>query len=175
MAEDLEQDLLPNGAEEAGKHGSTGRRADTQLLLNTHYIKDLSFENPNAPLVYAELQKGPEIDVNVDVQVRHLQDRLYEVLLTTRVKASVQDKIAFLVELDFGGLATVGKSVPQPETERLLLVEVPRFLFPFVRAVISDVTRDGGFPPLLINPIDFEELFRNRKAEASRQAQTETA
>jgi preprotein translocase subunit SecB len=175
MAEDLEQDLSPNGADEADKRASAGQQADTQLLLNTHYIKDLSFENPNAPLVYAELQKGPEINVNVDVQVRHLQDRLYEVLLTTRVKASVQDKVAFLVELDFGGLATVGTSVPEPEIERLLLVEVPRFLFPFSRAVISDVTRDGGFPPLLINPIDFEELFRNRKEEASRQAQPETA
>ncbi len=175
MADDLEQGHSPNGAGEVDKRGSAGQQADTQLLLNTHYIKDLSFENPNAPLIYAEVQKGPKLDVNIDVQVRNLKERLYEVLLATRVKASVQDKVAFLVELDFGGLATVGESVPKSEIEHLMLVEVPRFLLPFARAVISDVTRDGGFPPLLINPIDFEELYRRRKDRDERQAQTETA
>ena len=175
MADDLEQENSPNGADEADKRGSAGQQADTQLLLNTHYVKDLSFENPNAPLIYAEVQKGPELDVNIDVQVRNLKERLYEVLLATRVKASIQEKVAFLVELDFGGLATVGQDVPKNQIERLMLVEVPRFLFPFARAVISDVTRDGGFPPLLINPIDFEELYRSRKERGAQQVQAETA
>jgi preprotein translocase subunit SecB len=175
MADDLEEDHSPNGADEVDKRGSAGQQADTQLLLNTHYVKDLSFENPNAPLIYAEVQKGPELDVNIDVQVRNLKERLYEVLLAMRVKASIKEKVAFLVELDFGGLATVGQNVPKSEIERLMLVEVPRFLFPFARAVISDVTRDGGFPPLLINPIDFEELYRSRKDGRAQQVQTETA
>ncbi len=175
MAEELEQEPSPNGTDESDKGGSAPQQADARLLLNTHYVKDLSFENPNAPLIYAEVQKGPDLDVNIDVQVRHLQNRLYEVLLATRVKASVKDKVAFLVELDFGGLATVGQSIPKSEIERLMLVEVPRFLFPFARAVISDVTRDGGFPPLLINPIDFEELYRNRKQAAVQEVQSETA
>ena len=175
MAEDLEQGHSPNGADEEDTGESARQQADAQLLLNTHYVKDLSFENPNAPLIYAEVQKGPDLDVNIDVQVRHLQERLYEVMLATRVKASVQDKVAFLVELDFGGLATVGQSVPQSQIERLMLVEVPRFLFPFARAVISDVTRDGGFPPLLINPINFEELYRSRKERGAPEIQTEIA
>ena len=176
MADNLERDQSPNGADEDDDTGgSAGPQADTQLLLNTHYVRDLSFENPNAPLIYAEVQKGPDLDVNIDVQVRHLQERLYEVMLATRVKASVEDKVAFLVELDFGGLATVGQGVPKSEIERLMLVEVPRFLFPFARAVISDVTRDGGFPPLLINPINFEELYKSRKEKGAQQIQTETA
>ena len=175
MADDLEQENSPNGADEADKRGPAGQQADTQLLLNTHYVKDLSFENPNAPLIYSEVQKGPELDVNIDVQVRNLKERLYEVLLATRVKARIQEKVAFLVELDFGGLATVGQDVPKNQIERLMLVEVPRFLFPFARAVISDVTRDGGFPPLLINPIDFEELYRSRKERGAQQVQAETA
>ena len=122
-----------------------------------------------------DLQQGPDVDVNIDVQVRHLRDRLYEVVLTTRIKASLKDKVAFLVELDFGGLATVGQQVPQSEVEHLMLVEVPRFLFPFARSIIGNVTRDGGFPPLLINPIDFEELYRNRQQAVVSEAQAQPA
>jgi preprotein translocase subunit SecB len=173
MAEDLEQDQTPKGADGGKQSAPSGQPADAPLVLNTHYVKDLSFENPNAPLIFGEVQKGPELDVNIDVQVRHLQERLYEVLLAIRVKAGVGDKVAFLVELDFAGLATVGQSVPKTEVERLMLVEVPRYLFPFARAVISDATRDGGFPPLLINPINFEELYRKRKAGGTPEIETE--
>jgi preprotein translocase subunit SecB len=175
MAEELEQERSSNSGEEKDKATPAGQQVDSQLLLNTHYVKDLSFENPNAPLIYAEMQKGPDLDVNIDVQVRHLQERLYEVMLATRVKASIEDKVAFLVELDFAGLATVGQGLQSSDVERLLMVEVPRFLFPFARAVVSDATRDGGFPPLLINPINFEELYRKRKAEAAPQVETEIA
>jgi preprotein translocase subunit SecB len=175
MADDVDPGQSSNGAGDEEHAGPADRQGNARLLLNTQYIKDLSFENPNAPLVYADVQKGPDVDVNIDVQVRHLQDRLYEVVLTIRVKASLKDKVAFLVELDFGGLATVGQQVPPSETEHLMLVEVPRFLFPFARAIIGNVTRDGGFPPLLINPIDFEELYRNRQQTAAAQEQTETA
>ena len=175
MADNVDAGQSSNGADEQDQPASADPQADARLVLNTQYIKDLSFENPNAPMVYAELHKGPDIDVNIDVQVRHLRDRLYEAVLTMRVKASVKDRVAFLVELDFAGLATVGPQVPEPEIERLMLVEVPRFLFPFARAVISNVTRDGGFPPLLINPIDFEELYRNRQQGAVARAQADSA
>lgn len=167
MAEDTTQP--PDSA--PGPNGSE----TPPLVIGAQYIKDLSFENPNAPQVYGELHKGPDINVNIDVQVRHLRDRLYEVVLTVRVKASVKEAVAFLVELDFAGLATVGQQIPEPEVEHMMLVEVPRFLFPFARAVIGNVTRDGGFPPLLINPIDFEELYRNRQRSAASREQAETA
>lgn len=158
-------------AEDLGS-GQAGGAAAARLLVNTHYIKDLSFENPNAPLIYGELHKGPNIDITINVDVNHLQDRLSEVVLELQVSAKVEDQTAFLVELDFAGLATVGEGVSQDEGDRLLLTEVPRLLFPFARAVIGDVTRDGGFPPLLINPIDFEELYRSRQESDARLAET---
>lgn len=175
MADNVDAGQPSNGADEQDQPASSDPQANARLVLNTQYIKDLSFENPNAPQVYGELHKGPDINVNIDVQVRHLRDRLYEVVLTVRVKASVKEAVAFLVELDFAGLATVGQQIPEPEVEHMMLVEVPRFLFPFARAVIGNVTRDGGFPPLLINPIDFEELYRNRQRSAASREQAETA
>ncbi len=175
MADNVDAGQSSNGADGQDQPESAEPQGGARLLLNSQYIKDLSFENPNAPLVYAELRQGPDVDVHIDVQVRHLRNRLYEVVLTTRVKASVKDKVAFLVELDFGGLATVGQQVPESEIEHLMLVDVPRFLFPFARAVIGNVTRDGGFPPLLINPIDFEELYRNREQKSASRGQADTA
>ena len=145
------------------KEAGDGGRNEQRLLLNSQYIKDLSFENPNAPLIYAELGPDSNIDVSIDLDLSHLQDRLYETVLSLHVKASVKDKVAFLVELEFAALATVGTSVPEAERERLLLTEVPRHLFPFARAIIGDVSRDGGFPPLLINPINFEDLYEHRR------------
>ncbi|MDJ0611929.1 MAG: protein-export chaperone SecB [Kiloniellales bacterium] len=146
--------------------------SNARLLLNTHYVRDLSFENPNAPMVYADLPSAPTIDVTVNVDVRNLQERLFEVVLSMRVKAHAEELTVFLVELDFAGLATVGDAVPEPEVEKMLLIDVPRFLFPFARAVVSDVTRDGGFPPLLINPIDFEDLYESRQARDAELAQS---
>ena len=158
---------------EATETGSEGAPAsNARLLLNTHYVRDLSFENPNAPMVYADLPSAPTIDVTVNVDVRNLQERLFEVVLSMRVKAHAEELTVFLVELDFAGLATVGDAVTEPEVEKLLLIEVPRFLFPFARAVVSDVTRDGGFPPLLINPIDFEDLYESRQARDAELAQS---
>lgn len=171
MADDLEAGSDSNGAASAEAAPS----AEPSLILNTHYIKDLSFENPNAPQVYGQLQKGPTIDVNIDVGSGHVQDQLYEVLLKLRVKATIEDKLAFLVELDLAGLATIGQQVGDDERERLLFTEVPRYLFPFARAILGDMTRDAGYPPLLINPINFEELYRSRKQAAAQAPQADSA
>ena len=162
MAEDQQNGQGAAGGEEA---------IEPQLLLNSHYIKDLSFENPHAPLIYGEMQKGPTIDVNIDVDLRHLQDQLFEVVLKLRVKATLEETVAFMVELDMGGLATIGQQVSAEDRERMLLTDVPRYLFPFARAVVGDMTRDGGFPPLLINPISFDELYRNRKEQDAEMAE----
>ncbi len=96
MADDLEPGRDSNGA----THAEAAPSAEPSLILNTHYIKDLSFENPNAPQVYGELQKGPTIDVNIDVASNHVQEQMYEVLLKLSVKATIEGKLAFLVELD---------------------------------------------------------------------------
>jgi len=166
MAEDPDSGDAASDAPDGPAKAADGEpAAEPRLVLNSHYIKDLSFENPHAPLIYGELQKGTTIDVNIDVDLHHLQDQLHEVVLKLRVKATIEESVAFLIEVDMGGLATIGKQVSPEERERLLITEVPRYLFPFARAVVGDMTRDGGFPPLLINPISFEELYRNRQEQ----------
>lgn len=165
MADQQNSGTAPE-SENEGAAASDEKQGGAQpaLMLNTQYVKDLSFENPNAPLIFANLSEGPNIDVSIDVDVNHLQERLYEVILTLRVKAALKETVVFMIELDFAGLASIGEEVGEADSERLLLTEVPRHLFPFARAVVSDLTRDGGFPPLLINPIDFNELYASRKA-----------
>ncbi|RMD60723.1 MAG: protein-export chaperone SecB [Alphaproteobacteria bacterium] len=144
---------------------------DFPLVIHAQYVKDLSFENPNAPGVLAQLADSPpQVNVNIDVDVRHVHERTYEVVLSLRAGATVADKPAFLIELAYGGLAAVGQQVPEDRMEPLLYVEMSRHLFPFARAALADLTRDGGFPPLLINPIDFEQFYRRHKVGALRAA-----
>ena len=162
------------GSDEAAQ-GEQG--PEIHLQISTQYVKDLSFENPNAPLIYAELQERPTLDVQIDVGARQLQDRLHEVALMMRVEAKVKDKVAFIVELEYAGLVILGSNVGQEDAQTLLLIEAPRYLFPFARALISNTTRDGGFPPLLINPVDFADLRQRRQqaAEAAKEKAAEAA
>ena len=148
-------------APEAQPPEAPAPRTDTRVAINTQYIKDLSFENPNAPRIYAQ-REGHRIEVGVEVRAVHLQDRHYEVQLGIKATAEVKETTAFIVELDFAALVTVGETVAADEIEALLSVEVPRYLFPFARGVVAEVTRDGGYPPLLINPVDFSHLYRQR-------------
>ncbi len=140
---------------------------EQRLVINAQYIKDFSFENPNAPDVYAALsQAAPEIAVNIDVVPTHLGQRTYEVVLTLRVDAKAGDTVAFLVELDYAGLVTLGPSLPEEQVEPILFSETPYYLFPFARSVLAEVTRDAAFPPLVINPINFNQYYRRHKMNA---------
>ncbi len=137
------------------------------LVIMAQYIKDFSFENPNAPHVYQVLsQKAPEIDVDVDVVPTVLDKRVFEVVLALRVGATIDEKTAFLVELDYAGIVQVGPSVPEATLEQLLFSETPRFLYPFARGILAKVTGDAAFPPLFVNPIDFENFYRTNKIGA---------
>lgn len=139
-------------------------QTDQPLVINTQYIRDLSFENPNAPEIYSALtENSPELGVNIDVATAQVHKRTFEVVLTMRVQATVADSTAFLIELDYAGLVTLGESVTETEAERLLVIETPRYLFPFARNVLASVTGEGGFPPLVVNPIDFEQFYRRHK------------
>jgi len=142
--------------------------AEHPLQIQTHYVKDLSFENPNAPEIFAIMLKSqPQVSVNMDVRSRHLTERTFEVVLNLRVGAQAGDKSAFLVDLHYGALVDVRAGVPDEEIEALLLKEGPRYIFPFARSTLADVTREGGFPPLVMNPIDFDRFYeRNRQANA---------
>jgi preprotein translocase subunit SecB len=137
-----------------------------QLIVNAQYVKDLSFENPRAPQSLIQPSTQPQVDINVDVNARNLAPEVFEVTLTINVSARVNTDPVFLVELVYGAVVTV-KNASEAMLPALILVETPRIIFPFARAVIADATRDGGFPPLMINPIDFSELLRRQQVSGA--------
>lgn len=132
------------------------------LTVLAQYLKDLSFESPGAPATVGAATELKEGSVNVDVRVVPLAAPQYEVVVRVKVEAHNADKVVYLLELEYGGLVQVGE-VPAESHEPLLMIEGPRLLFPYARAIVTAVTRDGGFAPLLINPIDFAALYRDFK------------
>lgn len=134
------------------------------LMIKAQYVKDLSFENPRAPVSFQGLQTPPSIQVSVNVGAQRLADSDYEVVLTINAEAKTGNDVLFLVELTYGGIVAIG-NVPPEQIRPLLLIEVPRLLFPFARNVIAEATREGGFPPLLIQPVDFFERYRREIAQ----------
>lgn len=142
--------------------------AQPQLTINTQYVKDHSFENPNAPAIYGTLRtEKPDLNVSVEVTPRQLQDQIYEVVLGLKASAKIGETTAFLAELDYAAVVSLAPDLTEEMRERLVMIEVPRHLFPFARAILADDTRDGGFPPLMMNPIDFAQIYVNRRAGAA--------
>ena len=143
-----------------GDSGPQGPQVRIQLL--GQYVKDLSFENPGAPLVNPAAR--PQIDLGVDLQARRLDQERYEVELKLRVSAQADGKSMFLLELVYGGLLLV-QSAAEEHIQPILFVDIPHLLFPFARRIVADAIRDGGMPPLMIEPIDFGALYRAKVAE----------
>lgn len=141
------------------------------LTIAGQYIKDLSFENPAAPS--SDLSGKPQIQVGVDVQARAIGPEQYEVALKVHVNAKSGEAQVYLVELLYGGLFVI-RNLPQENLQPLLLIECPRLLFPFARRIIADVTRDGGFMPLMLDPIDFASLFRQQALARAQQTMPNT-
>jgi preprotein translocase subunit SecB len=166
----MAEETTGNGADGAPKIPSEPH----QLILNAQYIKDLSFENPRAPQSLIQQTTQPDVEINVDVKARNLGPEVFEVVLTINATARAQGETVFLVELAYGSVVTV-KNAPVELVSALVLVETPRIVFPFARAVIANATRDGGFPPLMINPIDFAELLRRQQADTQTLGATDTA
>lgn len=135
-----------------------------QIRLNVQYIKDLSFEAPNAPEIFINQDLKPQISVNVDIDARRLEGNVFEVVLKLEVNAKRGEQAAFIIELAYGTVCTL-VNLPEEQIEPACLIEVPRMAFPFARRVISDVTQDGGFPPLLLDPIDFVRLYQQNKQQ----------
>ena len=142
----------------------TGAQAP-RLTILSQYIKDLSFENPRAPQSLQPNQARPEVQIRVDVRAQPMGAERYEVSLQLHVDAKSGDETAFMVELTYGGVFGL-LNIPQDSLQPLLLIECPRLLFPFARRVVADAIRDGGFAPLLIEPIDFVTLYRRRQQQA---------
>ncbi|WP_277970630.1 protein-export chaperone SecB [Sphingomonas echinoides] len=137
---------LANGADTAPAAG-----------MISQYIKDFSFENPNAPAIFQN-QTAPAIDVQFNIASAQVGDDVYEIVLRIEVKADADGQVAFLVDLSYAGLFGL-RNFPAEHLQPFLLAEAPRLMFPFARRVLADAIRDGGFPPLLLEPIDFGGIF----------------
>ncbi|WP_158924029.1 protein-export chaperone SecB [Acidisphaera sp. S103] len=155
----------------------TGQPAQP-LVVNIQYVKDLSFEVPGAPQIYTQLKAQPQVSINLDVQARRVQEgqSVFEVAIVIRAEAhdnagqtngqsATPPATVFVAELTYAGVFTLN-GLPDNAIEPVLLVECPRILFPFARNILSDVTRDGGFPPVLLQPIDFVALWQSRRNQA---------
>jgi len=154
------------------------------LTVNIQYVKDLSFEVPGAPEIYTTLRSQPSVNINLDVQARRIQDGqdVFEVTLQIKAEATEAQpqpsngqaagsqaaggRPVFIAELSYSGVFTL-TDVPENSVEPILLVECPRLLFPYARNILADVTRDGGFPPVLLQPIDFVSLWQSRRAQGA--------
>ncbi|MEZ5946064.1 MAG: protein-export chaperone SecB [Hyphomonas sp.] len=153
-------------APQAPNPAAAGEAAPGLRVLG-QYIKDLSFENPGVGPVQAQ----PNIDLGIDVSATpHVDGNgLFEVSLKLSAKAMADGKVLFITELDYAGLFQL-QNVQQAQLEPLLLIECPRLLFPFARRVVAEITREGGFPPLLIDPVDFVQLYQQQYRRAQEAA-----
>lgn len=146
-----EQDLAGPAA------NGTGSSDQPTVGLVSQYVKDLSFENPGAPAIF-QLQGQPQIDVQFNIGAAQVGDEVHELVLKIDVKATVEGQVAYVVDLAYAGLFAV-QNVPMEHLQPFMLGEAPRLIFPFARRVIADAVRDGGYPPLMLDPIDFASLY----------------
>jgi preprotein translocase subunit SecB len=145
-------------------NGPTQDQQQPMLQVLAQYIKDLSFENPNAPRSLTPAAQQPDIHVNINVEANQLNEPDIEVTLKIECKAQQAGSVLFNFELAYGGVFRI-QNVAQENLHPLVLIECPRLLFPFARQIVSDAVRDGGFPPLLLQPVDFVSLYQQRMAE----------
>lgn len=146
-------------------NGGPAQDKPPQLNVVAQYIKDLSFENPNAPSSLGSVQqKYPEISVQINVQATPLTETDFEVVLRVEGKAERDGGVLFSFELSFAGVFRI-QNVPRENLHPLVMIECPRLLFPFAREIIATAVRQGGYPPLLLDPVDFVSLYRQNVAQ----------
>jgi len=157
-------------AEATNSGASPGTDNQRQLAINAQYVKDLSFENPRAPHSLLQPPQGvaPDLQVGVDVKAQGLAANVYEVVMTLKVETKMQNEVMFVAELAYGAVVSLINTPPE-DVPIALMVETPRIIFPYVRNIISEVTRDGGYTPLMMSPIDFADIYRRRLAEQQQQ------
>jgi preprotein translocase subunit SecB len=139
-----------------------------QLNVVAQYIKDFSFENPNAPQSLSPKPEPPQINIQINVNAKPLSDSDIEVLLNLQGKAETAGSLLFNFELQFGGVFRI-RNVPKESLNAVVLIECPRLLFPFAREIIATAVRNGGFPPLLLDPVDFVGLYRQKMEQMAPQ------
>ena len=156
-----------------GEPVANGQDSTPQIGLISQYVKDMSFENPNAPLCY-QWTSQPQIDVQFNIGTQQVGDEVHESILKLDVTAQHPEGKTFIVELSYAGLFAV-RNVPADGVHAFMLAEAPRILFPFARRVLADAVRDGGFPPLLLDPIDFNQMYLQNAQAINAQGEGEAA
>ncbi len=155
----------------AAANGAQANQPQPTLNVLAQYVKDFSFENPGAPNSLKTRDKSPNININVNVNANPMVDKEYDVTLALNAKAEVDGTVLFNVELVYGGVFRID-GFPQEHMLPILFIECPRLLFPFARQVVGEATRQGGFPPLMIDPIDFAQMFQQRMAQEQAKAKS---
>lgn len=156
---------------------STQDAAAMPLRLLAQYIKDLSFEVPQAPEIFNILRStAPEIPTSLDTAMRHLGGNAYEVTLSAHVEAFAGGKTAFILEVEYACVVEVDEAaIPEQHIHPVLMMEIPRQMFPFVRQIVADMTLNGGFPPLMLQLVDFADLYRKKFGVAGQPVETAPA
>ena len=131
------------------------------IMINTQYIKDLSLEIPHAPEIFKEINSAPEVQINIEIGYQSLEKNFYNVELKIAMNGDVNHQKLFILELTYA--AVVALNVPTEHTEPVLMIEIPRLIFPFARNVVTNCLVEGGLPPFMINPVDFVTMYNNRK------------
>jgi len=160
-------------ADETNAPAAASPAAPSMNLLG-QYVRDLSFENPGAPASIMAGGSTPGFSVNINVAVKKQTDDVYAVELTLNAKAERDTNVLFNVELVYGGVFRL-RNVPENQLPVLLMVECPRLIFPFARQVLASVTQQGGFPPLMMDPVDFSQIYRQNLAALAAQQQGQGA
>jgi preprotein translocase subunit SecB len=157
-------------AQSSGNGGPAQTATGQQPQLNVlgQYIKDFSFENPNAPRSLTPTQLQPAIAIQINVSVQQLAETDYEVSLKLEGKADSSGTVLFAFDLTFAGVFRV-QNMPSPQVQPVVMIECPRLLFPFAREIVATAVRNGGFPPLLLDPVDFVALYQQRMAQMQAQ------
>lgn len=155
-----EGNVAANGEDAAAGDGSPSMRVLAQ------YLKDLSFENPKAPQSLMNQEANPQIEISVNVNAKALAPTDFEVELELEAKAVEDDAVVFATEILYAGIFRV-ENMPEDVMHQVVLIECPRMLFPFARQILADATRNGGFPPLMIDPIDFAGMYSQRVEQES--------
>lgn len=157
----------PKAKAAAGAPASAGAAQNgnaPSLNVLAQYVKDFSFENPNAPQSLTSGPKNPQIQIQVNVNAKKIGESEFEVELELGAEAEEDGTVVFKVELLYAGIMRV-QNVPEQSLQPIILVECPRILFPFARQIVADVTRNGGYPPLMLDPIDFLSLYQQKMAQ----------
>ena len=132
------------------------------IYLRAQYIKDLSFENPRAPASLFAMKESPQMEVTVNLGAQRLDEQVYEVNIQISTRAIVEKATVFLCDLVYAGVIEL-QNIPENQIEPTLFIQGAQLVYPFARRVIADVTRDGGFPPVALEPLDFAGMYAEQR------------